>query len=685
MLQPVAAIRPAPVACTVLIVEDEYIIANDLRLLLTEAGYLVLGIADSVAEARQLLAEQPPDMVLLDIYLKGNETGIDLAEALTEEGIPFIYLSANDSPSVLEAVNATQPSGYIVKPFREKDVLTALEIGRYRHAHRVEVQLREEKTLQIALSETLAQLRPWPDKLLEVASLLQAPIEFDLMAVRYEHGDEVFTYRYYRTGFDEYQTLDQEAFLRLLHLTASQLPQLEIVINELYNAPRCYSQEAYAELCRRHPLLQSIAKTLHMASALVMPVAVGPDSRFILAFFSRQSDAYRVRHLALLDRLEQPVALTLERTLAFEEVARLSEQLRQENSYLQEEVKTTANFEEIIGTSPALLQVFNQVSQVAPTDTTVLILGESGTGKELFARALHNLSARRDKILVKLNCAALPATLIESELFGHEKGAFTGAYDRRIGKFELAKGGTIFLDEIGELPLELQAKLLRVLQEKEIERLGSNTPIKTDVRVLIATNRELEKEVGAGRFRMDLYFRLAVFPLLLPPLRERASDIPALATFFAQKAARNIGRPFKGIAPEALAELVAYSWPGNIRELENVIEQSIIVSDGQQPLALGRSLANSLFQPAATQVNAAVNPVSIGPKPPQLPKDLLAVKQMQQETEREYIMSILVKTNGRVRGSGGAAELMNLKPTTLEYRMEKLGIRKTISSAGTEG
>jgi transcriptional regulator with GAF, ATPase, and Fis domain len=680
MPQPAAVASADISSCTVFIVEDEYIIANDLRLLLLEAGYDVLGIADSVTEARQLLARQRPDIVLLDIFLKGAETGIDLAALLEELGIPFIYISANDSPGVLDAVKATQPSGYIVKPFREKDVLTALEIGRYRHAHGVEVQLRKEKSLQIALTEALAQARPWSEKLLQVAGLLQGGISFDFLAVRYEHGDKNFTYRYYRTGFDEYQTLDQEAFLRLINLPAAQMPQLLELDQKFYSFPRCYGQEAYSELCQQYPLLQAIAKTLHMASALVMPVVVGLQHRFVLTFFSRQPDAYRARHLALLDRLEQPVALTLERALAFEEVARLSERLRQENSYLQDEVKTTANFEEIIGSSPALLRVFNQVSQVAPTDSTVLILGESGTGKELFARAIHNLSARRGKILVKLNCAALPATLIESELFGHEKGAFTGAVDRRIGKFELARGGTIFLDEIGELPLELQAKLLRVLQEKEIERLGSNTPIKTDVRVLVATNRELEKEVSAGRFRMDLYFRLAVFPLTLPPLRERTADIPALATYFAQKAARNIGRPFKGLAPEALAELLAYAWPGNIRELENIIEQSVIVSDGQQPLALGRSLSNALFQPEATPAKAA----GTGPRPAQPPKDLLDVKQLQQETEREYILGVLVKTNGRVRGSGGAAELLNLKPTTLEYRMEKLGIRKSITATGPE-
>ncbi|MBC6992329.1 sigma 54-interacting transcriptional regulator [Hymenobacter sp. BT491] len=682
MHQPAAPTRSTAATCSVLIVEDEYVIANDLRLLLLEAGYGVLGIADSVAEARLLLGQQP-DIVLLDIYLKGNATGIDLAGTLAEADVPFIYISANDSPSVLEAVNATQPCGYIVKPFREKDVLMALEIGRYRHAHRVEVQLREEKTLQIALTEALAAPVPWSQKLLQGARLLQGPIGFDFMAVRYQHGADHFSYRYYRTGPDEYETLDEAAFYRLINVPAVQLPQLHGMFEALYEAPGCYNQQAYSDLCRQHPMLGSIAKTLRMTSALVMPVAVGAAHRFILSFFSRQPNAYRARHLALLDRLEQPVALTLERVLAFEEIARLSRQLQQEKSYLQEEVKTTANFEEIIGTSPCLLEVFNQVSQVAPTDSTVLILGESGTGKELFARALHNLSARRDKILVKLNCAALPAALIESELFGHERGAFTGAVDKRIGKFELAKGGTIFLDEIGEMPLELQAKLLRVLQEKEIERLGGNIPIRTDVRVLVATNRELEKEVSAGRFRMDLYFRLAVFPITLPPLRQRASDIPALATFFAQKAARKLGKSFKALSDRALQELQAYPWPGNIRELENVIEQSVILSDGQQPLVLGRPLTSSLFQPQAAPASPAGAP-KCDAQPAQMPKDLLDIKQMQRETEREYILSVLVKTNGRVRGSGGAAELLKLKPTTLEYRMEKLGIRKTITTSESD-
>ncbi|MFD2571634.1 sigma 54-interacting transcriptional regulator [Spirosoma soli] len=657
----------------VLIVEDEFVIANDLRLILSEAGYSVLGIADSVAEAQELIEQRRPDMVLLDIYLKGKKSGLDLAKQLGDSGIPFIFVSANDNRSILEEVKATQPSGYIVKPFREKDIVTTLEIGRYRHAHSVEVKLREEKALQIALTEALSATEAWEQKLLKVAILLQAQVPFDLLTIRYRKAASDHTYSYYRVGFDEYRTINDADFLQLAKITPDQLVQLRSQTS--FTQADRYNQDDFNALCRRNPCIQLLADTFRLQSALVFPLRNGPTDTFTVSFYSRQPDPYLSRHLALLERLEQPILLTLDRILAFEEVARLSEQLRRENSYLQEEVKTAANFEEIIGTSQHLLRVFNQVSQVAPTDTTVLILGESGTGKELFARAIHNLSSRRDKILVKINCAALPAALIESELFGHEKGAFTGAVDRRVGKFELARGGTIFLDEIGELPMELQAKLLRVLQEKEIERVGGNEAIRIDVRVIAATNRQLENEVAANRFRLDLYFRLSTFPIHLPSLRERQGDIPLLATFFAQKSARKLGKPFCGIADSVLNELINYSWPGNIRELENVIEQAVILNNGQSPLELGRPLVNSLFMgslvpfglPQTSQAQTSS------------PKALSDIKQIQQETERDYILSVLKQTNGRIRGSGGAAELLNLKPTTLEYRMEKLGIRKTLT------
>jgi transcriptional regulator with GAF, ATPase, and Fis domain len=368
-----------------------------------------------------------------------------------------------------------------------------------------------------------------------------------------------------------------------------------------------------------------------------------------------------------MERLRASLTLTIDRLLAFDQIERLSERLRQENTYLQEESKTTANFEEIIGTSPSLLRVFNQVTQVAAADTSVLILGESGTGKELIARAVHNLSLRRGKLLVKVNCATLPANLIESELFGHERGAFTGATERRIGKFELAHGGTIFLDEIGEMPLDLQAKLLRVLQEKEIERLGGKGTIKTDVRIVAATNRDLENEVAQGRFRLDLYYRLSVFPISLPALRERTEDIPSLAHFFGQKFSRKMGKPFHGIHENAMQELLQYDWPGNIRELENVIEQAVIINDRQSPLQWGRPLVNKFV------LNP---PASREPFYPVRSQTITELKHLQQETEREYILTILQKAKWRIRGKGGAAELLNMKPTTLESRMQKLGISK---------
>ncbi|QMW06882.1 sigma 54-interacting transcriptional regulator [Spirosoma foliorum] len=659
-----------------LIVEDEYIIANDLELILSEAGYPVIGVADSVAEALALMDQEKPDIVLLDIYLKGKETGIDLAKQLEELSIPFIYISANDNKSVLEAVKATQPIGYIVKPFREKDILTALEISRYRHAHSVEMKLREEKALQIALTDALSAPGSWEQKLLNAAMILQSLVPFDFLSIQYQKKGTSKLFNYYRVGFDEYQIINLADIQQLTNVTPDHL--LLVEMGAVIPGPVRYTEETFPTFCEQSRLCQFLAKNFRLESAMVMPLNVGLVDTFFISFLSRKPDAYLSGHLRLLERLEQPIVLMLERVLAFEEVARLSEQLKRENNYLQEEVKTLANFEEIIGRSQRLLRVFDQVTQVANTNTTVLILGESGTGKELIARALHNLSSRKDKILVKINCAALPANLIESELFGHEKGAFTGAFEKRIGKFELAQGGTIFLDEIGEMPLELQAKLLRVLQEKEIERVGGKIPIKTDVRVVAATNRYLEKEVAEGRFRMDLYFRLATFPITLPSLRERPGDIPLLAQFFAQRSARKLGRPFHGISETVLNELINYSWPGNIRELENVIEQAVIINDGQSPLTLGRPLINSLF---STTLSSPVIHSDASFKPGNsAPKDLQDVKQIQQETEREYILAILKQTNGRIRGNGGAAELMNLKPTTLEYRMEKLGIRKVLSA-----
>lgn len=320
--------------------------------------------------------------------------------------------------------------------------------------------------------------------------------------------------------------------------------------------------------------------------------------------------------------------------------------------YLQEEIKDTHNYEAIIGKSKPLAQLLEQARMVAATDTTVLIQGETGTGKELIARAVHSQSPRRDRPLVKVNCAALPKELLESELFGHEKGAFTGATKRRKGRFELADKGTIFLDEVGELSLEAQSKLLRVLQEQEFERVGSEDSLRVDVRVIAATNRPLAGEIAAGRFRADLFYRLNVFPLSVPPLRERRSDIPLLAGFFVDKAARKLGRTLTGMSEKSLAKLLDYSWPGNVRELENVVERSTILTPG--PVI-------ELSEPLTSQGVTEAMPRALGTL---------------EEIERAHIRQVLTQTRWIIEGEGGAANILGLNPSTLRGRVRKLGINK---------
>lgn len=359
------------------------------------------------------------------------------------------------------------------------------------------------------------------------------------------------------------------------------------------------------------------------------------------------------------EKLEQRVAArTVELKNALEEVEILKNRLQAENIYLQQEIRLAHNFEEIVSQSQNFRKVLKEVEQVASTDATVLILGETGTGKELLARAVHSISARKNRPLVKVNCAALPANLIESELFGHEKGSFTGAFARRIGRFELADGGTVFLDEIAELPLELQSKLLRVLQEGEIERLGSASTIKVDVRVIAATNRDLEEARAKGAFREDLYYRLNVFPIMCPPLRERADDIPLLVKHFIGKYNSKIGKNIESIPNNVMEALQAYSWPGNVRELENIVERAVILSRGTQ-LEPGDWLPKTTVSASADASSSGATPI------PTL-----------EEKEREHITEVLELTGWRVRGERGAAEVLGIKPTTLEARMKKLNIQR---------
>ncbi len=453
---------------TILIVEDEFIVANDLKIMLIKAGYKVAGIAASVVQARKLIEDKKPNWVLLDIMLKGELTGIDLAWELVEQKLPFLYISANTNQSTLEAVKATQPYGFMVKPFREKDLLVMLDIARYKYGI-------EKGT---AASD---------------------------IATDFPGG------------------------------------------------------------------LQSI--------------------------------------------------------------------------------------EGIIGHSPELMDVLEKVAIVAPTETSVLITGESGTGKERIAQTVHALSAHNKKPFIVVNCAALPASLIESELFGHERGAFTGADSQRIGKFEQADCGTIFLDEIGELPLDSQVKLLRVLQEKEIERLGGEKTIKIEVRVIAATNRNLEKEVAEGRFRLDLYYRLNVFPIELPALRLRLEDVPDLADYFLKKFAVRSRKQVHGFSEEVMQKLMRYDWPGNIRELEHQVERAVLLA--RDTVITEMDIPERSASP--TEMTALQQDLS-----------LLSMEEM----ERQHIMRALQNAGGKVFGPGGAAELLKIPAATLYSKMKKLGIRQ---------
>ena len=352
--------------------------------------------------------------------------------------------------------------------------------------------------------------------------------------------------------------------------------------------------------------------------------------------------------IALLEQVAGQIAIALDNAAAYRRIEELNARLAEEKLYLQDEIRTNYFLEEIVGRSAAIMNVLRQVEMVAPSDSTVLICGETGTGKELIARAIHNRSSRRQSAFVKVNCAAIPTGLLESELFGHERGAFTGAVAQRIGRFELAHRGTIFLDEIGDIPLELQPKLLRVLQEREFERLGSGKTIRVDVRLVAATNADLLRMVEDKKFRADLYYRLNVFPIVVPPLRERPEDIPLLVSYFAQQYAARMGKRITTIPSETMAQLSRYSWPGNIRELQNLVERAVILSSG-----------STLEVPLETlQAERQPSPGSL------------------EDVERNHILQVLKETNWVLSGPSGAAARLGLKRATLQYRMKKLGITR---------
>src|ERR1700730_482508 len=404
-------------------------------------------------------------------------------------------------------------------------------------------------------------------------------------------------------------------------------------------------------------------------SYCVVPLVAMGNSIGTFTVWSEAKNRSSESDAELLQEVANQVALAIANMKSDEEIAALKARLEKENVYLQEEIRAVHNFEEIVGNSPALLELLRRVDQVAPADSSVLIYGETGTGKELIARAIHDRSARKNRPLVKVNCSAISAGLVESELFGHVKGAFTGAFERRIGRFELADGGTLFLDEVGELPLETQVKLLRVLQEREFEPVGSNRSVRVDVRIIAATNRNLRESVSAGSFRTDLYYRLNVFPLEVPPLRERHSDIPQLAMFFLSRYSRNLGKRIEGISAAAIERLKSYSWPGNVRELQNVIERALILSHGPI-LELETDLisvsSSEALRDTAREVAEA----------PQATGAAFTLRTLE-EVERAHIFAVLQQTRGVIEGPGGAAKTLGMHPNTLRHRMEKLGVKRS--------
>jgi formate hydrogenlyase transcriptional activator len=392
----------------------------------------------------------------------------------------------------------------------------------------------------------------------------------------------------------------------------------------------------------------------------VMPLLSRERALGVLMIGRRADDPYSAHEIEFLARVSSQMAIAVENALSYRRISELTDKLAQEKLYLEDEIRSDANFEDIIGTSKQLQRVLKLVETVAPTDSTVLIYGETGTGKELIARAIHNLSSRRANTFVRLNCAAIPTGLLESELFGHERGAFTGAVAQRIGRLELANRGTLFLDEIGEIPLELQPKLLRVLQEREFERLGSTRTLRTDTRLIAASNRDLSAMVEEQRFRSDLFFRFNVFPIQVPPLRERAEDIPLLVRHFAQEFSRRMNKTIETIPSETMKALCQYSWPGNIRELQNVIERAVILSSGSTLSASLTELADQSTRPALSRNSK--------------PERRRPVRSILADVDAGQIVQALRQTGGRIGGPNGAAALLALKRTTFITRMKKLGI-----------
>ncbi len=507
----------------------------------------------------------------------------------------------------------------------------------------------DQYRILLAVSEAIVSHRDLSALFHELAGQLQQVVRFDYLCLLL-HEAENNTLRLHVL----------EVLGPAVPSASVNLPVGEVPAGVVWQTQQPFILSNLAEY-KRWPRLLELAGAYGVQSSCWLPLTTARRKLGTLSFACKRSSAYDMADVGFLQLVANQVAIAVENALAFQEIEAafreiesLKDKLAKENAYLAEEVRTGHNFGEVVGDSPALRRVLKQVETVAPTGSTVLIRGETGTGKELIARALHNLSPRKSRTFVKVNCAAIPTGLLESELFGHEKGAFTGAIAQKIGRFELAHQGTLFLDEVGDIPPELQPKLLRVLQEQEFERLGGTKTIKVDVRLVAATHRDLAKMVADGRFREDLFYRLNVFLVVLPPLRERRDDIPRLVRQFTQQFARRMGRRIETIPSATIDALVDYSWPGNVRELQNIIERAVILSPGpvlQVPI-------NDL-QVTADEGSART-----------------AVPATLADAEREHILGALRETGWVLGGPKGAAIRLGMKRSTLRWKMKRLDISK---------
>jgi formate hydrogenlyase transcriptional activator len=503
---------------------------------------------------------------------------------------------------------------------------------------------QEEQSFLLQFSNDITRVRTRQDLLEAISEVLDKILHTKLAMIRTidDDGFHMSPFIYDGSRFEKGRPLFEKLLAN------------KITIEEHYTAQVLASKDGIMfnieEEVKSGSMFAQLWKTTRLKNVYALPLRVEDKNIGTIWML-----ADRLSQL-LLKGICAQISVAVANIKANEKLLAYKKQLEFENDYLREQIKTIYNFSEIVGSGEEMQKVYHLMSLVADSNTTVLITGETGTGKELIARALHNSSPRRDKLMVKVNCAALPANLIESELFGHERGAFTGAIDRRIGKFELANNSTLFLDEIGELSLEAQAKLLRVIQERELERLGGKQVIKIDVRLIVATNRNLEEEVKAGRFRADLYFRLNVFPIQLPPLRNRQEDVEPLTQFFIQKYSRNAGRKIRKISPGALQQLRSYTWPGNVRELEHLIERSILLasSDTLEDVHIPQNTSAENRQTEARLLNRSL-----------------------EELERDYIIETLKRCAGKISGTGSAADILKIHGNTLHSKMKKFGIKKS--------